>query len=110
MREYGYQKRHISPANFQKEMRGVVLHLNRTESPVMARQSITLTEKNDAWLKNHVDNIQDYANKSELINDLIRSARRAEAINNRLKEAESSGFVSQDPSEILNEFKAELKA
>jgi len=47
----------------------------------MPRQSITLTEKNDAWLKSHVEDTREYANKSELVNDLIRRARRAEEIN-----------------------------
>lgn len=76
---------------------------------IMARQSITLTEQNDTWLRNHVDNIRDYSNKSELINDLIRRARRAELINIKLMEAEQSGFVSQSPAEMLEEFKEELK-
>ena len=75
----------------------------------MARQSITLTEQNDMWLRNHVDNVRDYANKSELINDLIRRARRAELINSKLQDAEQSGFVSQSPTEMLEEFKEELK-
>lgn len=75
----------------------------------MPRQSITLTEQNDSWLRNHVDHVQDYANKSELINDLIRSARRAEAINRSLEAAENSGFVSQSASEMLAEFKSQLK-
>ncbi|KZY80453.1 CopG family transcriptional regulator, partial [Oleiphilus sp. HI0071] len=56
-----------------------------------------------------VDNIRDYSNKSELINDLIRRARRAELINIKLMEAEQSGFVSQSPAEMLEEFKEELK-
>jgi len=75
----------------------------------MTRQSITLTEQNDTWLRNHVDNIRDYSNKSELINDLIRRARRAELINIKLMEAEQNGFVSQSPAEMLEEFKEELK-
>ena len=75
----------------------------------MPRQSITLTEPNDAWLREHVDHIKDYSNKSELINDLIRSARRAEAINRKLEEAEKSGFTKQNSAEILAEFKSELK-
>ena len=74
----------------------------------MPRQSVTLTKNNDAWLKNHVENIQDYTNKSELINDLIRSARRAEAINQKLELAEKSGFVKQSAADMLEEFKAEL--
>ena len=73
------------------------------------RQSITLTSQNDLWLKNHVEHIQDYSNKSELINDLIRSARRAEAINKKLDDAEKSGFTDQSASEILAEFKSQLK-
>lgn len=74
----------------------------------MPRQSITLTKYNDTWLKNHVEEIQDYANKSELINDLIRRARRAEAINNKLELAEKSGFVKQSAADMLAEFKSEL--
>ena len=74
----------------------------------MPRQSITLTKHNDTWLKHHVENIQDYTNKSELINDLIRSARRAEAINSKLESAEKSGFVTQSSASMLEEFKAEL--
>ena len=74
----------------------------------MPRQSITLTKHNDDWLKKHVEDIQDYSNKSELINDLIRSARRAEAINRKLELAENSGFVNQSASEMLEEFKSEL--
>ena len=75
----------------------------------MPRQSITLTSQNDLWLRNHVEHIQDYSNKSELINDLIRSARRAEAINKKLDDAEKSGFTNQSASEILAEFKSRLK-
>lgn len=74
----------------------------------MPRQSITLTEQNDTWLRNHVDHIQDYSNKSELINDLIRRARRAEEINQKLAEAEMGGFVEQSATEMLAEFKSEL--
>ncbi|MGQ8367061.1 ribbon-helix-helix domain-containing protein [Glaciecola sp. 1036] len=74
----------------------------------MPRQSITLTDKNDAWLKNQVEESGDYANKSELVNDLIRRARRAEVINRKLALAESSGFVDQSPAEMLSEFKKDL--
>lgn len=75
----------------------------------MPRQSITLTESNNTWLNAHVENIGDYANKSELINDLIRRARRAEFINHKLSNAEKSNFISQSASEILAEFKADIK-
>ncbi|MDY6928150.1 MAG: CopG family transcriptional regulator [Pseudomonadota bacterium] len=75
----------------------------------MPRQSITLTEKNDEWLKSQVEATREYANKSELVNDLIRRARRTEAINQKLESAENSGFVNQSPEDMLKEFKADLK-
>lgn len=75
----------------------------------MPRQSISLTEQNDLWLRNHVDEVGDYANKSELVNDLIRRARRAEAINQKLIKSEASGFTQQSASEMLSEFKLSIK-
>ncbi len=75
----------------------------------MARQSISLTEKNDLWLRNHIENVGDYANKSELVNDLIRRARRAEAINSKLLKSEKSGFTNQSADEVLTEFKLNVK-
>ena len=70
---------------------------------------ITLTENNSVWLRSHIEETRDYVNKSELINDLIRSARRAEAINQKLELAEKSGFANQSAAEMLKEFKAELR-
>ena len=58
----------------------------------MARQSISLTEQNDLWLRNYVENVGNYTNKSELVNDLIRRARRAEAINGKLANSEKKRF------------------
>ena len=74
----------------------------------MVRQSISLTEQNDRWLRAQVDSGGDYANKSELVNDLIRRARRAEAVNQKLLKAEDSGFTQQSPTEILAEIKANI--
>lgn len=76
----------------------------------MPRQSISLTEKNNAWLKHHVEDAKEYASKSELVNELIRQARRNEAINQKLLDAESSGFVDQTKEDILCEFKRALKS
>lgn len=42
---------------------------------LMARQSISFTKLNDEWLKSQVDN-NEYSSKSELVNDLIRQARK----------------------------------
>ncbi len=66
----------------------------------MARQSISLTEPNDQWLKNQVDN-KEYASKSELVNDLIRQARKQEWIKEKLEKAEKSGFTTDSKQEIL---------
>jgi antitoxin ParD1/3/4 len=61
----------------------------------MARQSISLTQPNDEWLKSQVDS-NEYTSKSEVVNDLIRQARSQQIQINWLKaklgNAEQSGF------------------
>ncbi|NRQ42180.1 CopG family transcriptional regulator [Rheinheimera sp. YQF-2] len=74
----------------------------------MTRQSITLSQPNDEWLQKQVSEGAEYSSKSELINELIRNARRAEAINQRLALAEQSGFISQSAEDMLQEFKQGL--
>jgi len=77
----------------------------------MRRLSITFTEPNDEWLKNQVDN-KEYASKSELINDLIRQARKQQKqvdwIRLKLDQAEKSGFTNDTKEEILRQSKAML--
>jgi antitoxin ParD1/3/4 len=75
----------------------------------MARQSITLSSSNDNWLQQQVTTGTEYSSKSELINELVRNARRAEAINGKLAIAEQSGFTEQTAEDILQEFKQSLK-
>ncbi|HKM94703.1 MAG TPA: type II toxin-antitoxin system ParD family antitoxin [Prolixibacteraceae bacterium] len=69
----------------------------------MARQSISFTNPNDAWLKTQVEN-QEYSSKSELINDLIRQARKSQAqidwIRAKLESAEKSGFTDNSQEQI----------
>jgi antitoxin ParD1/3/4 len=72
----------------------------------MSRQSISFTPPNDEWLKAQVDS-QEYASKSEVVNDLIRKAREIEAIRARLIQAEQSGFTTQNRAEILAQIKDE---
>ena len=71
----------------------------------MSRQSISFTKPNDEWLKNQVDS-QEYSSKSEVINDLIRQARKQHIeldwIRAKLDKAEESGFT--------NDTKADIKA
>lgn len=77
----------------------------------MARQSISITEPNDKWLKSQVEN-KEYASKSELVNDLIRQARKQQAqidwISSKLEKAEKSGFTTDSKQDILAQSKAML--
>ena len=77
----------------------------------MARQSISLTNTNDKWLKAQVDN-EEYSSKSELVNDLIRQARKQQAqidwIRAKLEKAERSGFVDDTKEQILAQSKSSL--
>jgi len=79
----------------------------------MARQSISFTQPNDEWLKNQVDN-KEYSSKSELVNDLIRQARKQQRqidwISSKLERAENSGFTNDTRKEILKESNSLLNA
>jgi antitoxin ParD1/3/4 len=77
----------------------------------MGRQSISLTEPNDNWLKSQVSN-NEYASKSELVNDLIRQARGQQQkinwLSTKLERAKKSGISNLSPAEILEKSKATL--
>lgn len=77
----------------------------------MARQSISLTTPNDEWLKAQVDR-DEYSSKSELINDLIRQARKQQAhvdwIRAKLNKSEASGFTKETKELILKQSKSLL--
>ncbi len=69
----------------------------------MARQSISFTKPNDEWLKSQIDN-GEYSSKSELVNDLVRQARKQHAqvdwIRAKLEASERSGFTSDTKEQI----------
>lgn len=77
----------------------------------MSRQSISFTEPNDEWLKAQVES-KEYSSKSELVNDLIRQARKQQAqidwIRARLDKAENSGFTEDGKEAILAQSKSLL--
>ena len=77
----------------------------------MTRQSISFTEPNDNWLKSQIEN-KEYSSKSELVNDLIRQARKQQAqidwISSKLERAEKSGFTSDSKEQILAQSKSLL--
>lgn len=74
----------------------------------MARQSISFTKPNDEWLKNQVDS-KEYSSKSELVNDLIRQARKQQVeidwIRAKIENAENSGFTKDSKEQILKQSK-----
>ena len=74
----------------------------------MARQSISFTQPNDEWLKSQLDS-NEYSSKSELVNDLIRQARKQQRqidwISSKLEAAENSGFTSDSKEQILKQSK-----
>jgi len=75
----------------------------------MARQSVSFTKPNDEWLKAQLEN-QEYSSKSELINDLIRQARKQQAqidwVRAKLDRSERSGFTDSTKEQILNQSKS----
>ena len=77
----------------------------------MARQSISFTQPNDEWLKSQVDN-HEYSSKSELVNDLIRQARKQQKqidwISSKLEKAENNGFTNDSKEQILAQSKSSL--
>lgn len=74
----------------------------------MPRQSISFTSPNDEWLKAQVES-EEFTSKSEVVNDLIRKARKVESIQEHLIQAEKSGFTQLSRAEILKEIKDEVE-
>jgi len=77
----------------------------------MARQSISFTQPNDEWLKSQIDS-NEYSSKSELVNDLVRQARKQQRqidwIGSKLERAEKSGFTENSREQILAKSKSLL--
>ncbi|WP_269225541.1 ribbon-helix-helix domain-containing protein [Flavobacterium eburneipallidum] len=77
----------------------------------MTRQSITLANQNDEWLKKQVAE-EEFTSKSEAINYLIKKARSqddyVEFVRMKLDKAEKSGFSSKTKEELLAEIKKKL--
>ncbi len=77
----------------------------------MTRQSISFTKPNNEWLKAQVNN-EEYNSKSELINDLIRQARKQQVqvdfIRAKLDKSERSGFTDNTKEQILKQSKSLL--
>lgn len=69
----------------------------------MLRRSISLTKPNDDWLNTQVDN-KEYSSKSELINDLIRQARKQQVqiswLRAKLEKLENSGSPNNSKEQV----------
>lgn len=61
------------------------------------------------WLKAQVES-QEYSSKSEVVNDLVRQARKQQQeisyIRMKLEKAENSGFTSDSKEDILRQAKS----
>ncbi|MCZ8197140.1 MAG: CopG family transcriptional regulator [Flavobacterium sp.] len=77
----------------------------------MSRQSITLANQNDEWLKQQVAN-EEFTSKSEAVNYLIKQAREQDAyvefVRMKIEKAEKSGFSTKTKEELLEEIKKKL--
>ncbi len=77
----------------------------------MSRQSISFTKPNADWLNAQVES-KEYSSKSELVNDLIRQARKQQAeidwVRTKLEKAEQSGFTTDGKESILSQSKSLL--
>jgi antitoxin ParD1/3/4 len=75
----------------------------------MARQSITLANQNDEWLKQQVAN-EEFTSKSEAINFLIKKARSREEyyefVRSKIEKAEKSGHSNLTKEELLEKIKS----
>ena len=78
----------------------------------MSRQSITLTPPNDDWLKSQVAS-EEFSTKSEVVNNLIRKARREQEelqlIRAKLSTAEKSGMSHRSPEQIRESARKRLR-
>jgi antitoxin ParD1/3/4 len=77
----------------------------------MTRQSITLANQNDEWLKQQISK-EEFTSKSEAVNYLIKQARErdeyVEFVRMKLDRAEKSGFSTKTKEELLAEIKKKL--
>jgi len=70
----------------------------------MSRTSISFTPPNDEWINSQIES-QEYSSKSEVVNDLIRKARKKQDeisyIRAKLIASEKSGFTDLTRDQIL---------
>jgi antitoxin ParD1/3/4 len=77
----------------------------------MARQSITLANQNDEWLKQQISK-EEFTSKSEAVNYLIKQARERDEYHNyvqmKIDRGIKSGYSTKTKEELLAEIKNRL--
>lgn len=77
----------------------------------MSRQSITLANQNDEWLKQQVAK-EEFTSKSEAVNYLIKQARDRDTYHDfvqmKIDRGLKSGFSTKTKAELLAEIKNRL--
>jgi antitoxin ParD1/3/4 len=77
----------------------------------MTRQSITLANQNDEWLKQQIIK-EEFTSKSEAVNYLIKQAREREEYHNfvqmKIDRGIKSGYSTKTKEELLAEIKKRL--
>ena len=102
------KKRLISKKEaWQKSVIDAILHhinIKHFGGQDMTRASISITPPNDAWIKSQIKS-EEFSSRSDVVNDLIRKARKEGdeilAIRAALIEGEESGTSSRTPDEIM---------
>ena len=73
-------------------------------SMAMIKKSITVTDKQAAWIQDQIE-AGHFGSDSEVIRDALREKQlrlaEVEALRQRLRAAEQSGFSDKSPTEIL---------
>jgi len=71
----------------------------------MTRASISISPPNDEWIKTQIES-EEFSSRSDVVNDLIRKARKEqneiETIRAALIEGEESGTSTKSPDDIIN--------
>ena len=75
---------------------------------MVKRASLLISEANERWIQAQIGS-KEFSSRSEVLNDLIREARKTEAIRERLKLAEASGqehgWVTRTADQMLDGFR-----
>ena len=71
----------------------------------MVRASISITPPNDAWIQSQIES-EEFSSRSDVVNDLIRKARKEqdemEAIRLALIKGEESAVSNRTADDIIN--------